>query len=142
MCTVLIRASSGGFSTMRPFNEKMCAGKGRKWRGSIKEKKPAAKRNLTPPPPERLPQTMRSNRTQRPDPPTLERLASGTDDTLSCGGLAPWAPFRATRCIIDKRTREPFADQDFARRSSQERSRQRWSCLRSNCDIKIGRAHV
>src|SRR5216684_163807 len=115
MCTVLIRARAGGFSTMRRFNEKTNASKGRKWRRSIKETRPAARKNWTPPP-RRLPQVMRSNRAYKTGLTLGRSLAARIDGTLGCGGLAPPPPFRATRCIPDIRTREAFADQDAVSR--------------------------
>ena len=67
------------------------------------------------PPRERAPpQVTKTNRAQKSDHPTLERLVSGTDDMLSRGGLAPSAPFRATRSTTDIRMREAFADWDLA----------------------------
>jgi len=71
-----------------------------------KEKMQRAERNWMPP---RQPAVhTRTNR--RSDQPTLERLASSTDAILSRGGLAPRAPFRATRGPAHIRMREPFAD--------------------------------
>jgi hypothetical protein len=40
----------------------------------------------------------------------LERFAADTIDTLTCGGLALSAPFRATRCNSDMRMHEYIAD--------------------------------
>src|SRR4029077_17426250 len=40
----------------------------------------------------------------------LERFAAGTIDTLTCGGLALSAPFRATRCNSDMRMDKYIAD--------------------------------
>src|SRR5438876_7690737 len=110
--TVLIRAMPGGFSTMRPFSEKMSAGKGREWRGSEKEKMQGARRSWTPRPPKQPPPQLTRSKSVHP---TLERFAADTDtlpDTLP-SGLAPWAPFRATPFTTDIRMREAFADQDL-----------------------------
>jgi hypothetical protein len=45
----------------------------------------------------------------------LERFAADTIDTLTCGGLAASAPFRATRCNSDMRMHEYIADPEKPR---------------------------
>src|SRR5258708_39992397 len=95
---------------MRPFSEKTSRSKGRKWRGSIKETKPGAKRNLTPPPPGQLPQATRSNRAHKAGL-TLERSSAGRIDMLTCGGLARGEPLQAARGPADiPGWAEAFAD--------------------------------